>query len=257
VNNSFDPQHNVSGRRYGYLFPEFLLGSAPLGVQRLNAALARFVGTHYFHNFTDKLRPSDPSAQRLIRECMAVEPLDLVPGHARVIRATFVGQSFLLHQIRRMIGFAIEVTRRGLDPVAAVDDALNRSIVIYNQCTAPAEGLFLDASLFDTFNENARVKQKREGPQQRPIDFLNDATLCAQREAFIATVIMPQMFPADGSGNDVFQRWLVERQAVAVFPVQRVASAAHNEQGDLEHFLRHVSDARYKRWMAEDRTRRS
>ena len=112
VNGAFDPQKNVTGRIYGYLFPASLLGSSPDAFARFNAGLARFVGSHRYHNFTDKLHASDPSCRRMIQKCSAQDPEEILPSLPNVIRVSITGQSFLLYQIRRMMGFVIDVVRR-------------------------------------------------------------------------------------------------------------------------------------------------
>jgi tRNA pseudouridine38-40 synthase len=269
VPNGFNSQHAASGRIYGYLFPASLLGPAPeLALARLNAGLARFVGTKRYHNFTDKVRASDPSAQRVIRECFASAPQAV--GATQVVRVTFNGQSFLLHQIRRMMGFVLEAVRRtggdaggsggaderkGEDVADLVDKALHHTIIVQSPPTAPAEGLFLDAALFEDFNRSLdRLPVHSDGPPaQQPIDFVHDPVVSAAREALIREVIMPQMLDL----FDVFERWRAERDLVRDFPEFRVAGEANSALGDAEHFLRHVAETRHHRWTDGERDRRS
>lgn len=56
----------------------------------------------------------DPSAQRYILECKCSEPFEI--DGAKFVKVVLLGQSFVLHQIRKMIGLAIQVNRVSLPP---------------------------------------------------------------------------------------------------------------------------------------------
>ena len=60
------------------------------------------------------------------------------------------GQSFMLHQIRKMVGVAIAIMR-GLAPENAISLALDPRRDV-NTCIAPDVGLFLDESIFESYN---------------------------------------------------------------------------------------------------------
>lgn len=66
------------------------------------------------------------------------------------VRMVVTGQSFMLHQIRKMVGVAVAVMR-GLAPKNAISLALEPRRDV-NTCIAPDVGLFLDESLFDSYN---------------------------------------------------------------------------------------------------------
>ena len=97
--------------------------------------MERFVGIHNFHNFTVQLAPE---AQEARREVLSVAVTEEGGAWARV---RLLGRSFLLHQIRRMVGLAVAVALARA-PADAIADALGtkekRGISM-----APAEGLFL------------------------------------------------------------------------------------------------------------------
>ena len=61
-----------------------------------------------------------------------------------------VGQSFILHQIRKMVGLAVAVMR-GVAPPTAVPIALD-PLRNFNVPTAPELGLFLDECIFAGYN---------------------------------------------------------------------------------------------------------
>jgi tRNA pseudouridine38-40 synthase len=66
------------------------------------------------------------------------------------VELTVVGQAFLLHQIRKMVALAVEITR-GRVPEAVMDQVFSHSRV--NIPLAPSQGLFLDKPFFDFYNE--------------------------------------------------------------------------------------------------------
>lgn len=77
--------------------------------ERLNRILKRYVGTHNFHNFTTRTKADDPSAKRYIISFTANTTLT-VKG-IEFVKCEVVGQSFMLHQIRKMIGLAVAIMR--------------------------------------------------------------------------------------------------------------------------------------------------
>lgn len=121
--------------------------NAAAAAARLNGELARYVGTHKFHNFTPKLKASDPSSRRFIAS-FASSPLAL--HGAPWLHLQVVGQSFLLHQIRCMVGAAVAVVR-GYLPAGFIADALSPSSSSHAPM-APALGLYLSEALFGAYN---------------------------------------------------------------------------------------------------------
>lgn len=77
--------------------------------ERFNRILNYYVGSHNFHNFTTRTKAEDPSARRFIvsfdaKTIVTVEGIEFV-------KCEVVGQSFMLHQIRKMIGAAVAIMR--------------------------------------------------------------------------------------------------------------------------------------------------
>ncbi|KAH9260175.1 hypothetical protein BASA81_001344 [Batrachochytrium salamandrivorans] len=66
-------------RTYGYFLPAFVLqregASQSQLLGELRQILQEFVGTHNFHNFTEKLPPRDPRSIRIIHSFTASEEL--------------------------------------------------------------------------------------------------------------------------------------------------------------------------------------
>jgi hypothetical protein len=96
--------------------PHFRVSDAVLA--RLEAVVARYVGTHAFHNFTPRLTFGDASTVRFIKEARVSRPFIAGSGPSALecVRITFVGQSFLLNQIRHMVGLAVDIARGAAPP---------------------------------------------------------------------------------------------------------------------------------------------
>jgi tRNA pseudouridine38-40 synthase len=114
----------------------------------LQSALKKYEGTHYFHNFTKGLTPGQATAQRFIESFKAHDPV-VVDG-MEWIPTQVLGQSFLLHQIRKMVSMAIDVGR-GAAPLDVMDRALAKNGTMHIH-VAPAQGLFLEMSYFGGYN---------------------------------------------------------------------------------------------------------
>ena len=124
------------------------------------------VGTRRYHNFTKNLKSSDEQAKRFILEFDAGDPR-IVADSTEWLRLEVVGQSFLLHMIRKMVAVASEAARTnraGDDPVALLDGLTNDAAV--NLQVAPGEGLYLAAPVFDNYN-----KYKAQPPQKPKLEW--------------------------------------------------------------------------------------
>ena len=67
------------------------------------------------------------------------------------VKLVVTGQSFMLHQIRKMVGLAVAVVR-GVAPETAIAHALDPRHR-FKTPIAPDVGLFLDESIFDSYNQ--------------------------------------------------------------------------------------------------------
>ena len=91
-------------------------------------------------------------------ECQGVFTIGSGVSAARWVRLQVHGQSFLLNQIRKMVGLALAVYR-GIAPSGAVHIALDPSRD-FSTPMAPELGLFLCESVFTAYN--ARFGKDRE-----------------------------------------------------------------------------------------------
>lgn len=122
----------------------------------------------------------DPSCQRHIKSFVASEPFE--QHGLSIVRLQVIGNSFMMHQIRKMIGKAcsavvrlrsasahlcllglvVALVRRNMpteEAVASMQGALTKRTVRVPR--APGNGLFLERCFFDGYNKN---KGKVHGP---------------------------------------------------------------------------------------------
>ncbi|KZC10210.1 tRNA pseudouridine synthase A, mitochondrial, partial [Dufourea novaeangliae] len=91
----------------GKPYTEYRLTSDML--DKLNETLKLLEGTHNFHNFTGKIRPEDPSAYRYIMYFRCIETF--VANDIEFAVLEIKGQSFMLHQIRKMVSMVVGISR--------------------------------------------------------------------------------------------------------------------------------------------------
>ena len=139
VTMRFDARIHCDRRRYDYYLPA-KFGKYIVDEDKLRTEMQRFVGTHNFHNFTKGVSAEDKSATRHIVSIAVVRMSD------EFLRVTLMGQSFLLNQIRKMVGLAVEVSV-GLAPSDAIDTALTSGKLVHIHMV-PGEGLLLDRLYF-------------------------------------------------------------------------------------------------------------
>lgn len=161
VTQSFDAKNYCDARTYSYLMPSFAL--CPLSeitkedyrasdevVALFNSTLQGYVGTHIFHNFTSGKTFKDDSSVRVIRYMNCSKPF--FPCDQKELEFVVVrvkGQSFMMHQIRKMIGLAIAVVKG-----FATEDHIKRSMEepYMDIPKAPGLGLMLEEVHFDRYN---------------------------------------------------------------------------------------------------------
>lgn len=122
----------------------------PERVELLNKILKMYEGTRNYHNFTIKKEPWDPSAKRHMLSFASDSPF--VPDNCEVefIRLRVTGQSFMMHQIRRMVGLAIAIMRGKMN-IEFMDKAFSKEKYLIPQ--APGLGLVLDNVHFTRYDK--------------------------------------------------------------------------------------------------------
>ncbi len=144
--NQFHPHVSVQDKIYYYhLFVDRPLPfCARYGVEVYGAidwkffeqALKLFEGTHNFNAFYTGDDRSDPI--RTISS-MYLEPLK----RYTVYRVVIVGERFMRHMVRRMVGAALAVTTRDSVTIEVIQNALQSGKINCELPTAPAKGLML------------------------------------------------------------------------------------------------------------------
>lgn len=119
-------------------------------IESLRNCLSKFVGTKCYHNYTSNKSPSEANAMRYISEFICSEPFIDTQYGVEWVSISILGQSFLLNQIRKMIGVAIDVTRG-----SASFDTIDGSFLPTKKVSipmVPGVGLYLRELFFDRYN---------------------------------------------------------------------------------------------------------
>lgn len=161
VTQGFNSKNNCDARTYSYMLPTvaFSPKDCDVGVistfrleaetlQRVNGLFSMYKGTHNFHNFTSQKAPSDPSARRYVIQMSCGEPF--VCGDTEFAVITVRGQSFMLHQIRKMIGLVIAIIK-GYAKEEVMERSWGQEKVDVPK--APGLGLVLERVHFDRYNK--------------------------------------------------------------------------------------------------------
>lgn len=117
-------------------------------LQHVNRLLAAYKGTHSFHNFTSQKGPQEPSARRYILDMFCEEPFVHEGMEFAVIRVK--GQSFMTHQIRKMVGLVVAIVK-GYAPESLLERSWGEARVDVPK--APGLGLVLERVHFEKYNE--------------------------------------------------------------------------------------------------------
>jgi tRNA pseudouridine38-40 synthase len=125
---------------------------------RVQEALTSYLGTQNFHNYTVQKAFADPSARRVIRS-FNVGPEPVIINDTEWLSLKVHGQSFMMHQIRKMVGMAALVVRCGT-PLAIIQDSYGPANISIPK--APGLGLLLERPVFNSYNEKAEKEYNRE-----------------------------------------------------------------------------------------------
>ena len=132
----------------------------------LKKALKSYEGTHSFHNFTKGIKASEARATRYIEYFRVEDPIVFENG-TEWIPTQVLGQSFLIHQIRKMVCMAMDVAR-GAVPLDTITRGFSKECDIV-LAPAPAQGLYLDMSFYTGYN-----RRKQMNPDLPDLDWTNE-----------------------------------------------------------------------------------
>ena len=133
-------------------------------ISRIQSALDKFVGTANYHNYTVQKTFRDPSAKRHIKSFVVNKTPILIGEGPDEEKSEWLslkvhGQSFMMHQIRKMIGMVALLVRCGSD-LATLNDSLGSDR--YSIPKVPGLGLLLERPVFDSYNNIQAPKHGRE-----------------------------------------------------------------------------------------------
>lgn len=135
----------------------------PARIQQLQAALDQYRGTNNFHNYTIKKPFKDPSAKRHIRS-FEVNPNPIQIGDTEWLSLKVHGQSFMMHQIRKMVAMAVLCVRCAV-PVSIIKESYGPTRISIPK--APGLGLLLERPVFESYSKKAEGSYDRE-----PLNFI-------------------------------------------------------------------------------------
>jgi tRNA pseudouridine38-40 synthase len=205
--------------------------NAPLSateLERLGGILRSMQGTRRFHNFTDgKIACTDPQAKRFMID-FSVGPSQELDG-VRYLPLRYHGQSFLLHQIRKMTALALAVFRGDVaaDAVATAFDEPR----IAPMPLAPACALTLRRALFESY------ERRKVGPG-KPHNSVHFPECEAARDAFLVDEVLPHVAKRERAGE--FREFA---SALAGYTLQRSAEELA-ERAAAREAARAAADAR-------------
>jgi tRNA pseudouridine38-40 synthase len=156
---------------------------------RVKAALAEYVGTHMFHNYTVQKKFTDRSAQRFIKS-FKVADKPIIINDTEWLSLKVHGQSFMMHQIRKMVGMAALTVRCGTHSDIMEKSFTNVTVRIPK---APGLGLLLERPVFDSYNEKQAKQHGRESIKFSKFD--------KEIEEFKEREIYQRIFREEAQGN--------------------------------------------------------
>jgi tRNA pseudouridine38-40 synthase len=162
---------------------------SPERQKRVQEALDIYLGTHKYHNYTVQKKFTDRSAQRFIKSFKVAEK-PIIINDTEWLSLKVHGQSFMMHQIRKMVGMAALTVRCGSDPKIITESFGN---VVVRIPKAPGLGLLLERPVFDSYNEKQAAQHGRD-----PIDF---SKYEKEIEDFKEREIYQRIFREEAQGN--------------------------------------------------------
>lgn len=163
--NFFHPQKQCDYRTYSYTCPSFVFAKPTEltnssyrmpkeTLEEVNDILSIYKGTHNFFNYTAKRAYNDMSSNRYIVSFECKEPFlfhdDFRKEDVEFVQIVVKGQSFVLHQIRKMVGMVVTVVRE-----LHLKSSIQRSFEGQRMDIpmAPGLGLLLERTHYDSYDK--------------------------------------------------------------------------------------------------------
>ncbi|XP_033113411.1 tRNA pseudouridine synthase A-like isoform X2 [Anneissia japonica] len=155
----FSSWRDCDERTYIYVLPTYAFSAADditidtyrfkdETIKEVNRLLQYYHGSKNFHNFTSGKKFKDPSAYRFIKDFTCSEPFMQDGMEFTTLRVR--GQSFMLHQIRKMVGLVLAVIR-GLAEESVMKKVFEGDKLDIPK--APGLGLVLESVHYEHYNE--------------------------------------------------------------------------------------------------------
>ncbi|PHH66149.1 hypothetical protein CDD81_212 [Ophiocordyceps australis] len=158
-------------------------------LKRLQQALDKYIGSHNFHNYTVQKPFTDSSAKRYIKS-FQVDPKPVIIGDTEWLSLKVHGQSFMMHQIRKMVGM-VALLVRCASPLDRIDESYGNVKIAIPK--APGLGLLLERPEFTYYNRRAVSELARS---EINFDQYND-----RLEAFKNDHIYSRIFEVEAKEN--------------------------------------------------------
>lgn len=107
----------------------------------------QYEGVYNFHNYTIRKKYTDPSAKRYMKNVTVSEPKLI--GNTEWLSIKIHGQSFMMHQIRKMVAMSALIVRCGT-PITRIKDSFGSEDI--NIPKAPGLGLLLEQPVYEGYN---------------------------------------------------------------------------------------------------------
>ncbi|CAF4880800.1 unnamed protein product [Pieris macdunnoughi] len=176
VTNKFNSKSKCNARTYSYTLPTYVFEKAVCTDEErkvyrisaekqnlVNQLLGHYKGTKSYHNFTEKKHHQDPSASRYMMSFTMKKIF--IESEVEFAELLVKGQSFMLHQIRKMVGLVIVIARGQADQ-GMIDKAFGKEKVMIP--TAPGLGLMLDKVHYERYD--TRYKDSHESLTWEDLD---------------------------------------------------------------------------------------
>lgn len=193
-------------------------------LKEINELLQNFIGTKNYHNFTCKKKSNDPSAKRYIITFECQPPILRKGVEFAVLKVK--GQSFMLHQIRKMVGLFLAIIK-GYTSFETMKKAWSSEKI--NIPKAPGLGLVLDQVHYDRYN----YRYGKDGLHEP----LNWEELENQVNEFKEKYIYPTIIDAEVK-DQIVLGWLADRLSTHQFDLaegeDQQSSDENDEEEDIE-----------------------
>ncbi|KAF9154560.1 tRNA pseudouridine synthase 1 [Mortierella sp. AD011] len=124
-------------------------------LKKVREGFSAYIGTKNFHNFTIGKNFKEKTCQRFMMKFDVSEP-KMIQG-TEWLSLKVHGQSFMLHQIRKMVGLIVMIIRTDT-PLKLIPETFKANKI--NIPKAPSLGLLLERPMFGTYNRKVEGKSQ-------------------------------------------------------------------------------------------------